>query len=428
MLPTLLVVAAMGPMLISTGSIRTEHVVIYALFPFAMMVIALRGSGAVRAWELLAIVAVFGLVLFWSSVVTFTGVQRYPSILTAIAGAEGELQPIAIVAVLAAFTRPRSADDAAELLRKVLLTIVIVLVANSILILASFVVDTAPILQLFIPSDASGFSVGRNSLLRGRLFGVFNQPGESGGAYTIGLFAWLYLIKTKSIARWFADLSLVMLVLGGFFSVSKLFLLVGLPLAFLSWWMAGGSLRQQWRVLLLMAVAIVLGVSKLQDWAGWDLVSRLIFPQQDAGFLSVYTAGRFGSSDATYEEVFRIVWRLAPFAGMGFGGLSGIVPYDSEYTEFYATGGVLGIAGLLLIVVLLGWAGVRAFQFARSREAGRLLITLAMFAGVGAIGSPVLTANRSSILLWTAVTMTLVYVRLARREAATVDSDGNNAD
>jgi hypothetical protein len=141
----------------------------------------------------------------------------------------------------------------------------------------------------------------------------------------------------------------------------------------------------------------------LADWSGWPFLTRL-FDSRLLGsgeMLSMYTGGRFGSSSTT-APLWETAARTAPLQGLGLGAYS---PLDNSYLEFFYQGG--GIALLLYAAFLVFLAFVVFGAASRGSAEGKLLAMLWVLVVVEGFGAPVLTINRTSLLLWVVLMLAL---------------------
>lgn len=193
-----------------------------------------------------------------------------------------------------------------------------------------------------------------------------------------------------------------MLLLGGLLSVSKVFLLLAVPL-FVCWVLInrrGLPLKclratHGWLAIGVVMVFVPLMASR---WQGVNRLKKtlgLADQVGSSGFLSRLTGKRFGEADSNVLTAFSEVWENAPLQGFGFVQRRG---FDNAYLEFFYQGGSVGILLYLAVLAWLGLLGCRVLSWGRSE--GSMLLLILIFVVVAGLGAPVLTINRSSILLW----------------------------
>lgn len=379
--------SAFGPYV--AGGMRTEQVTVYTA---AGVGILLCGWTRVRPTALGALV--LGLLLIeW--VVAVIGAIVVPPNLSPfpfgnkLAGLDNLTLPIAVLGFVWLIQAAHS--DHNRQLQTVCRVVVIAMCANALLAYWSQAHDLTPLLRHFW--DSAGLtgsdSVAGRSAQLGRFTGLFNEPAEAGLMYSIALLSAIYLYRSRSIRL---ALIAALLIMGGVLTVSKTFLLVGLPIAAFQLLQSPGRRR---RVLAFVAVgvcaSVVNGSGVMRNWIGGRFLSNLLHPQ--AGLIEVYTAGRFGQQ-STLGGVTAAVLHNEPLFGFGAAGLA--VPYDNAWVEALAVSGLMGalaFSGLFAAFAV----GCRRIQIrANRRFAGGLLMAL-----LGAsLGLPALTANRCATVVW----------------------------
>lgn len=397
-----LIVAAFGPYVSQSLGLRVEHLLIYGLLALAAVKIAARPRGYSVPPVLALVVACLVAATLWTLTVSALSANGVPA-LRVFAAAENYVQPIALIILITVFIAGTSPVERRRLLQRACATACVLLTINSVVAVLTVFVDTWPAAQYFVRAHTdTGLSVWQTAATMGRYSGVFNQPLEAGLGYSIGLAAWVYWTTASRRTTGWRWLLLGGLLIGGALSVSKVFLLGGVPLfALYAVWATGLHARLWPRtVLAAMAFALLLvptGMWLLTRWAGRDYLLRLFDPGQlsDQGLIALYTAGRLGAGESTVKRLFRETLEEAPVEGFGFGAAS---PLDSGYIEFLYQGGTVALVLYLLAVGALGahtW-----ISFRRARDEMRLLAVLLLITLGAGIGAPVLTANRSCILLW----------------------------
>jgi 4-amino-4-deoxy-L-arabinose transferase-like glycosyltransferase len=264
--------------------------------------------------------------------------------------------------------------------------------------------------QHFVRGETgTGFSVWQNAASMGRISGIFNQPMEAGIAYSIGLTAWMYWFSTtKRIGVWKAVL-LCGIVIGGAMSVSKVFILGGVPLGifYFAWgYRIRALIRPKFIISALLIVGFLVPISLvlMSKWIGTQFFLRLFEAKSlpDRNLIAIYSAGRFGSDESSVTQLFSLTFREAPFCGFGFGAFS---PLDNGYLEFFYQGGFVALFIYVVILFILSSHAVRFYNLARN-ECRLLFILIFLIIGAG-FGAPVFTINRSSIFLWALIVLSI---------------------
>lgn len=392
----LVLISAFGPYVVPSFGLRLDHIVVYSLFIVALAAMLIGREAVMKRpmWAILALWA--GAVIFMIATTLLFGEAADSR--AVVAALETQMQPIALLLVLAVTLRPLSAEDSRRLVGIVATIVVILMCANAILAVSSVYVDTTGVISHFITTDAMGSSVSSRAASMGRYSGVFNQPLEAGIAYSVAVFAWTYLTISGSAGGPGLRFAIVLLVAGGMLTVSKLFVLGGLPVALVyGLWEAGKGHPSRASHLLFWGGASVSAMTSLGGWAGWDYLARLFIvqPGGTSDLVGLLTAGRFGQAGESVQGLFERTMHEAPLHGFGLGSFT---PLDSGYIEFLYQGGALTLVLYVgVLIVLL----VNALRSASAGIAeGRLQLLLWVLIVGGNFGAPVLTVNRASTILW----------------------------
>jgi hypothetical protein len=320
-----------------------------------------------------------------------------------LAGLDNLLLPIA--ALVVGLMLVGLAADTTRLIRIVCRILVVAMAINAVIAYFSSIYDLTGLLSPFWAPPDSRMTVATLSAQTGRFSGVLNQPAEAGTLYGVGVLAAIHLYRGQMLKM---GVSMLLLTIGGVLTVSKVFLLVGFPIAV---WQAirasGLRLRGLTVLFLLTAVAAAVAVrfELVSSWVGGAMFSRLLHPSGGAaGAVDVYTAGRLGSS-STLQPVAEAVLKSSPWYGFGAGGLA--TPYDNGWVEALVVAGVAGaiIYTAVLVTLAVTWARRRrSVDRAQSAFAGGLVLIL-----IGAsVGLPALTANRVATVAWLLICLLLL--------------------
>lgn len=404
-----LVASAFGPYLLPEAGLRLDHVVIYGFFLILFSAAAVPGSSIRAPGALIAIMALLAAIVLWTTVVTVFGGHAKLSWNSIMASSDNFLQPMAVVGVMALVTAGVPKLELSRSLKNVSISICLLLSVNSILAACQLVWDTWPVARYFLRSLEEQ-TVWEHAVVQGRYSGIFDQPFENGLAYSIGLMSWIYFSNNSS-SKW-QWLLLPLLVIGGVLSASKVFLLGGAPAATLYFVFSRDSRPALYiQVALGLIGAAVAVESILGEWIGISFFSILVDPSfTHRDLLGLYTAGRFGREGWILTQ-FAYVWNLDVLCGFGFGTA---VVFDNAYLEFFWQAGVMGLIIYLAIIGTILWAGILGVS--RNEPIGFMIVLFcAMIVGIG-FGGPVLTVNRSSILLWVVISIGIAMVSCSEME------------
>lgn len=397
-----LIVGVFGPYI--TGSVRSEQLAVYALAPLLVFTFV-----RLKAWSISLLSAwIFSLV-----VVTLGHLLRSPGMTpwesgSALSGYDSLLLPLVVMVLIWTLV---PVVGAVSVLRTAGILIALLTALNAIVAVASSMVpNLVTYLHPFWSAEAGDAgSVGELAMTMGRFSGVFNQPAEAGLVYSIAAVLTVWVFSKQR--RWMYPL-LALITIGGMLSVSKVFLLVGLPVAIalllftqkIAGWigifLAGGLLT------------IVLGTASFfQQWTGLDYLTRLLEIPENQSIFQFYSAGRWTEGSAVLE-VADFVLGASPLFGMGIAGLA--VPYDSLWTEAIVLGGVLMVVAMVVVFGALIWA------FRKIPDKNLRLTSYAFWAVlVGAsFGIPSLTTNRAATIVWIVAALLVAISTHTRSEKA----------
>ncbi|WBB54456.1 hypothetical protein [Verrucosispora sp. WMMD573] len=397
----IIVLATFGPYL--AAGIRTEQAAVCAVAGLALLAGArhLRKIPA-RAMLVIAAMATYLAVAAFAAIGPSNQATGYGPV-GFLAGLDNLLLPV--IALTAGYLIAAGHPDRRRLLRVAALTLVAALAANAAV---SYLMLMSPgeydqLLSAWWVGD-TGVSTAERATTMGRYSGIFNQPAEAGVAYSLGLIAAVYALRRQPMMLAAAG---VVLTIGGLLTASKIFLLIGLPVALWQTW-TGSSWRT--RAGAALAVCGVLAVFDHQARQpdtpiGGVLLGAWLDPGSRSGSLiDLYTASRFGDN-STLSRPVDIVLTHSPWFGFGLDGLR--VAYDSAWVEALVMAGIVGVAAQAAIVAALGWCwlGVRRWTDpAVARFGAGVLVVVA----AGSLGLPTTTANRISSVVWLLVALSLV--------------------
>jgi hypothetical protein len=405
--PVVLVTAVFGPYISQSIGLRTEQVAVYAVAAVAALALLYRPTvHPVIALPFLAWIG-FLVTLVLGSVARPTGVDAVPG-LPILGGIDDALLPVASM-LIANWWLTRQDANPEDLARTLVSATVVLMAVNSLLSLISLTVDLTPALSRFWSSEASatGVSVAARALAQGRYTGLFNQPAEAGIAYSVALTGCVYLFAARSARPIRLALLGGLLIVGGLLTVSKVFVLIGVPIAGLQ--LATQGARRIRTLVSLAALSLVAWGMTTPQWSLWQgqaMLSRLL-GSSNSGVVDLYTAGRLGAEGEVTGR-FLSVLRTSPWFGFGVRGLQ--IPYDSAWLAAIVLGGMLGVVAMVGVYASFPILWIRSRRYmpppARRFAAGLICVTIG-----ASIGVPSLTANRASTLLWLLLPVVLAIGR-----------------
>lgn len=376
--------SAFGPYL--AGSIRTEHIVVYGLaalvFPFAIT--RLHVSGGVRfvaPWAAYIVMALLGSVLSRNNFSPWESGSL-------LAGLDNLLLPLTTLLLVWCVIRGSSA---VPLLRSFSTVVVWCAAANAVIAGISTRVDLTPALRPFWGLGEGVTATADYAAQLGRYTGIFNQPSEAGLFYGVAalLVIYAYSRQPKRMA-----VLLALISIGGLLSVSKIFILGGIPLILFSVWRSKATVGRFGG--LLAAGLVIWGFIQsgfFSEWLGANYLARFLSAPEAQNVIEFYSAGRWNEGSSV-REVIGAVLETSPIVGVGPAGWR--VAYDSGWVEAAVVAGVTGVACLALIHVNLFILANRTFE--RSRRLLFFLLATLLFGS--SFGIPSLTVNRAATIVW----------------------------
>lgn len=396
-----ILLSAFGPYVSKSLGLRVDHIVVYVLCIWAGLR-AISKPEVIRFPTTLWIaIACLSVATLWTLVVSIFLRTATPTQI--LAGVDNYLQPVGVLIAMTIGVSTVSFSERSRLLRMACLTVCLLLFVNAMLAFSAVFWDTARLLRPFVPATtATGEAVMHRATAIGRYTGIFNQPVEAGLAYSTGLAAWLYWLDVARRPTIKHVIVLVVLMVGGALTVSKVFLLGGIPLFVIALSFTISMNRNS--VLpygLLILGFIMFSIPFLEglryQWTGWNYILRFtdVTNLTEQGIVEVFTAGRIGPGDTGVEQLFMSTLLESPVYGFGFGIDTAL---DNGYLEFFYQGGMIALS---LYIVLLSAVFLQAIALYRKDPSkGRFLIVLWILVVGAGIGAPTLTLNRSSILIW----------------------------
>lgn len=418
--PSVFIVAALGPYLGSSG-LKLEHLVIYGtVFAYGLWTFPdihfrpwANFSPMMNLWLCLSICQLFG--LLWSSSLA----RRAPPTWRLLAAVEHQIQPLVVVGVICALAGTLSSKQLGIALRRALNVLVWGLIINTILIIWFMRTETTALFLPWLPpsTGADPDSVWSLSVEMGRLGGIFNQPFEAGLGYSLGLLGWCRIQGDRKQAVYWEYGRLVLLLFGGLVSVSKVFIFGGIPLFLILCFKRYRKYIFNLKSCVVL-IGFILAASYFQEfWNGFSYFMRLFTPEKGIDLLDLYTSNRFGGDPTMVTDYFAEVWKMSPLFGFGFAPLDIM---DNGFLWAFASGGILGLSIFVLMLY-------RALSWARKlmRENSEQMVPFVMLSlmVLAAIGAPSLTIDRASTIFWTLYPLvTLVGLSQYPREAVLANS------
>ena len=389
LLPTLLCLPYLGQ-----SGLRVEHLIVYILGALGLLKIICYKQPVEKK--------IIKLLIFWLLAILFAIVSTYWSIFI---NAQGQFSTKTISGI-EHYTRPLFCLAAGiyicnknKNLNSLLVFIdglFMLLSINTLLILLQLATGNATIFPFFQPPitalEVSDGVVVRNlweaSVEMGRFTGIFYAPMESGVFYGVGLFLWLQnglrFSRTKDIVL------LILIMIGGILSVSKVFIVVALVL-----FMIGLCFCFRAKLTKQLVASAALGLFSaavlLKNWDGYYLIMYFMGQtNSDIGIIERITSHRFGDANTQVNELFNVAYAHGKWFGLG---VNPFPVMDNELLLWFAELGLIGLVLLLCIYCSL-------FLIFRRKYRDKTGLFIPLFILGAALGGPVVTITKASSVLW----------------------------
>lgn len=404
----LIVILAFGPYIV--GPVRVEHIYLYTLFIISIFRIVITKDKYFLIKPIFLLITLMVAYILWVTIITILE-NKYTSILQIIADIESYIQPIVVIIVTTTFFRyDKSSIDIK--INKIFKVLVLILSINSVIAIISMLIKDISFLQVFHTGSRydGSLSVAYKSFTMGRYTGIFNQPLESGVTYSLGILIWIYIYGNKK-NKIFDYIKLVLLIIGGFLSVSKMFIIGGIPISILYYLnIINFKFKFNPFEILIMPIVIFPAVFILNKWNGLSYFFRLFNFKYiyNEGILNVLTGGRFGSENATLISKFSLILQESPIYGFGLASSNG---FDNAYLQYLHQGGIVGLIIYLMLILIIILIIIELFKsnFIKDAKLVGCIILIILILG---IGGPIITLNRFSTILWLVLSMLIVKLHI----------------
>lgn len=368
----------------------------------------------------------FSSALLWPTVLSFV-LFLHVAAVTLLAGAEalplkasvGRLdhyfRPVSILLICGVALYRAPAATVARSLNLAAVTLVFLAAANAIVQICSIFYDVSAVVAPFHPDPGvGGITVAEAAASVWRLVGTFNQPLEHGTVYSVALLAAVHLWRTRFVPMVILLLGVILVFVGGVLAVSKLFLIGGVPLAFLLLALHGYQMRSLLIAVGIAAIASTAASSVVGTWNGVVSLQTMVHALRNReGLVYMFTGGRFGAA-TEFEKPYQVeraaeAFRESPLLGVGISGTPGLG--DNEYLMALAEGGLVALVLVIVRMVVVFGPSLATLRYS---ESGRLLLTVALVALGGGMGGPVSGIPRAGTVLWTFTSLLLLSISAER--------------
>jgi len=382
--------SAFLPYLIINKGIRIEHLVVYLLF----LILLLKGS-LFNFKKNSSLTVIFLFILISYVVVISSLVNDLPLDRSFLSNFENYIETIVLFLIFNSLLAKKKFFTKDRMLGINTFFHFLLAINTCIILLEIFTPFADYFLRFYVDNDLEGYSRNATNSM-GRYMGVFNQPLESGFAYSLGLLTWVYNFTNKGgISKLLQIILLLLILIGGLASVSKVFIFGGLIISSILFFV---QLKNKTTLLFLIIGLIsfyFVTPFLIKDWQGYSYLEEKIIGITSELSVRSITAGRIGSETGIYSAVGKK--DISLFYGQGF--TLGDLPYfDSEYIQIiYQGGGIALIMYLLMIIKNFRTCFFLSNRFSKEKIFLFAILVLGLFT---ALGGPVFLMNRVRIFFF----------------------------
>ena len=396
----LIILSSFGPYIFPSLGIRLDQLMIYGIFLFLLLSGSLKFPRENTSVSILFLL----LALFMFPFIGAINPEYVVSNSLLLAQIENYLQPIIIFLIFFSLL-PSNKQEIEVILRFGLELILWLLSLNTIFSIYIFLNPDTTLINIFTGSkiigDFGGYSdvtLAELNLTTGKFAGVFDQTFIVGFVYSLGLLIWVYLYKNNQEYSLKNPIFLILILIGGVMSFSKVFLVIGAPLFLI---FLGFNRSLIFFIFIIFALFSMLLIypnlfELVSDYKAMNYIFRLL-TGFSGDFLNIYTSSRLGSDSAVIEGIIYII-SSKPLFGFGYGSIE---TSDFSFYEIVSLGGLMGLFAytFLLLILITPIFNFRSF---RDKYFYGLFLSLTY---ISSLAAPIFTANRVSILIWFIIVM-----------------------
>ena len=396
----LIILSSFGPYIFPSLGIRLDQLMIYGIFLFLLLSGSLKFPRENTSVSILFLL----LSLFMFPFIGAINPEYVVSNSLLLAQIENYLQPIIIFLIFFSLL-PSNKQEIEVILRFGLELILWLLSLNTIFSIYIFLNPDTTLINIFTGSkiigDFGGYSdvtLAELNLTTGKFAGVFNQTFIVGFVYSLGLLIWVYLYKNNQEYSLKTPIFLILILIGGVMSFSKVFLVIGAPLFLI---LLGFKRSLIFFIFIIFAFFSMLLIypnlfELVSDYKAMNYIFRLL-TGFSGDFLNIYTSSRLGSDSAVIEGIIYII-SSKPLFGFGYGSIE---TSDFSFYEIVSLGGLMGLFAytFLLLILITPIFNLRSL---RDKYFYGLFLSLTY---ISSLAAPIFTANRVSILIWFIIVM-----------------------
>jgi len=389
-----MLISMFGWYVVPSIGIRLEHLVIYSLLVFLSVTnnLSLKNDAVIFLIVTCLLVNVF---------VPLIGFCLYDKVLTstlAISQFENYSQMLSIVLIVFSSFRASDYNQVKGYFHYLIKVFIILMALHTFISIGMLLFPTFNFWNAFtgnsfiteLPTEVN-MTAAQLARSAGRSSGIFTQIFEAGYAYAIALVSWVYLYNALSKFIKFQNIVLYLIIIGGFISYSKVFLVLGL-VSFVFLANKTFLLKVVSVLFICLFVPFLLNIEIGVFNKGLIYFKRLIFIDSGHSLIDVYTSGRFSDESIILKNMGDIFLN-SPLIGYGYGSIK---TSDFSLYEVLSLGGVVGILMYFILFLLLFFS---CFLI-KDRDIKKYYFCIVGITLVSSLSAPVISANRVSVIFW----------------------------
>lgn len=321
-----------------------------------------------------------------------------------LAGTKNWLDPLIVLTIFNILLNENFKKICYEnLIYKISKLMIFLLSINTLWSILTMFLDTSLINGFFWGADLAN---GSKANTMGRFSGVFIQPIEAGIIYSIGLLLFWYLLTRKRKISFGQLISFLLIISGGIFSVSKVFIFCGIPL-FIVLATCFLNFSKTFKISIFIILSyIILSFYLNMYWDGFDYFLRFFDNTGNNSIIDLLTAGRFNGENSQQFMLISNFTSGELIFGRGFGA---DITYDSLIFYLISVGGIiLLIIGITYVLFLLSKA-VKNLSLKNNLDVFFLAFIFLIIASN--FGAPVFFLNRINLVVFLFISLFQHYIK-----------------
>ena len=387
----LLLITAFLPPVISSVNLKAFTAICY-IAPFLLFAIKKFNINSFRLNLPVLFFFILNIILLLSSILNFKSIEFFDFLSN-----ETRILQVLIVSFILLNVKITS-----QIFHAIFKLFILILICNTFIsILDILGYDLEKFKSLWF-SDFSE-SVIKRANENGRFTGIISQPFEAGFAYSLSLlYIYFYPIKNKL----FNFSSIIILIIGGFLSFSKIFIFICLPLILFQLFIKYKNNLKVVVILIITTLSIILFfvVNNFDSFQHLYKIFEMLLDFNTNPILAL-TGGRFSNPEGRgLDDMILDVFTKSPFWGFGLGSTKLM---DNGFIEIFYQGGLISL--LFYLIYLYNIYKIKSKIFDnKKRSFFKLTFTLFLLSHVG---SPVLTSTYTLLPVFLIFHKDLVYAK-----------------